>query len=153
MSFKYSVSNTQAYSSVPKLSWNNLIIVQSVIRLWNIDNYAIVFCKRYPMTPYVVLGCWLLTRQYCALLMLYVWFLCNLYFQSPPYEYWNKVCVVFDKGQYALYYNGALVTREPVNPMPLNSQTDATLGFVDGFSPVYGYVDDVSWPFVALEGG
>ena len=65
-------------------------------------------------------------------------------FQEIPKEYWTKVCVVFDMGHYVVYVNAANSGNAWVDPVPVNSHSDATLGFVEGKEPMKGYFDDVS---------
>jgi hypothetical protein len=64
--------------------------------------------------------------------------------QNPALYEFSKVCITFDEGLYTIYYNGQFVKEVPEDPMPINSQDYATLGWAEGKSPFKGYIDDVS---------
>lgn len=64
-------------------------------------------------------------------------------FQKIPEDTWSKVCVVFDMGRYVVYVNAQNSGNAFADPVPVNSHSDATLGFVEGRDPMKGYFDDV----------
>ena len=55
---------------------------------------------------------------------------------------WESVCITFDFGQYVVYYNGAQVATSEEDEYPVNSQTPAALGHVDGLGQLESYFDD-----------
>jgi hypothetical protein len=65
-------------------------------------------------------------------------------FQEIPSNYWSKICVVFDNGDYKLYVNAELCGGAEVGAFPINSHSDPTVGYVEGKPPLKGYFDDVS---------
>ena len=73
-------------------------------------------------------------------------------FQQIVQDVWHFVAVTFDFGDYNWYVfqegqgppaSGGLATP----PMPVNSHSSATIGYVDEFETFSGYVDDVSQCF------
>lgn len=59
------------------------------------------------------------------------------------------MCITFDKGEYAFYFDGAAVDitglLPPLTPGPINSQTATTIGYVKTSPDTFnGYIDDVS---------
>jgi hypothetical protein len=60
-----------------------------------------------------------------------------------PAGVFSKVCVTFDAGHYELYIDGVLLVTEYImDPLPINSQVPATLGYVTGKDTFLGYIDD-----------
>ena len=52
--------------------------------------------------------------------------------------------MAFDKGYYVVYLNDEAVVYANKNPMPVNSMSATTLGFVEGKDLFRGYIDNVS---------
>ena len=47
-------------------------------------------------------------------------------------------------GHYVVYVNAVNSGNAWVDPLPINSHSDATLGYVEGKGTMKGYFDDVS---------
>jgi len=66
-------------------------------------------------------------------------------FQSIYYDLWSKLCIVCINGRYYIYINTYECGHyDSGNQFPINSHSDATVGFVDDKYLFYGYIDDVS---------
>ena len=68
-----------------------------------------------------------------------------LIFQKAPVDQWVKICVVFEHGEFTVYWNGvrhASVSILPYKFSP-NTHSATTLGFKPNYDPFFGYIDDV----------